>query len=147
VLTFHSFWNGIIIFGLALTIFDGEMALVREVARHAYTTLIFSNDYFSWQKEYNDYRRDPSGSMANAIWIIMNQYSVDVDEAESMCIEKIKASCQTFCEKKKQLSAKFHLKTVRGSVQVSPGTRDFDHWKSRLEPAHPKVKEKIQRAC
>lgn len=107
----YSFWDGVIIFGMALTISDGEMRLVKKIAEHAYATLILSNDYFSWQKEYNDFcRHRSSGSMANAIWVIMNEYSVDVDEAKSMCIEKIKASCQTFCEKKKQLSAKFYLK-------------------------------------
>lgn len=104
VLTAHSFWNGAIIFGMALTISDEEMTLIDTVAEHAYMALMLSNDYFSWQKEYDEFCKSrDSGGMANAIWIIAKEQSVNIHDATSICVDMIRSSCRTFCIEKKRI--------------------------------------------
>jgi hypothetical protein len=98
--------DAFIIFGMALNISNDEMGLVEEIADHAYTTLAFSNDYFSWQKEYDEFcKGGETGSVANAVGIIMTEHSVSMDDAKNVCFELIRSSCRKYYDEKKRFES------------------------------------------
>jgi hypothetical protein len=101
-------------FGMALIVSDEELGLVKEVAEHAYSTLTFANDYISWQKEYDEFcKSQGSSSMANAVWIIMKEHSVDIEVAKTMCVEMIRDSCRAFREEKERFESEFGHKVSK----------------------------------
>ncbi|RDW88454.1 fusicoccadiene synthase [Coleophoma cylindrospora] len=104
----QTFWFGIITYAMALTISDEEANMSLNVTRPAYETLALANDFFSWQKEYDDFLRNPtSKDMANAVWIIMKEHMVGIDEAKLICKDKIASSCRQYLEGKKIFETQF----------------------------------------
>lgn len=93
---------------MALTISDAEAKMSLDVTRPAYETLALANDFFSWQKEYDDFLQNAgSEDMANAVWIIMKEHAVGIDEAKRLCKDKVASSCREYLEKKKSFEMQF----------------------------------------
>lgn len=102
----YSIMNAFIVFGMALTISSSEMDMAGKAIEHAFTTLALTNDYFSWQKEYDEFCQNGEvGSIANAIWIITKEQSVSTDDATSICVDMIRSSCHKFCDEKERVEA------------------------------------------
>lgn len=99
----NSFWFGIITFAMGLTISPDEAEKANNITDPAYATLALANDYFSWEKEYIEFKQNPtSDDMANAIWIIMKEHSVDLEEAKKICQDKIRESCEEYVRRKRE---------------------------------------------
>ena len=77
-------------FGMAITIPEEEMDSCRELMRYAWMAAGLTNDLFSWQKEYEASRRNGQPDVVNAIWVLMGEHSISVDEAKELCRSKIK---------------------------------------------------------
>lgn len=77
-------------FGMAITIPEEEMESCRELMRYAWIAAGLTNDLFSWQKEYDASRRNGQPDVVNAIWVLMGEHSISVDEAKELCRSKIK---------------------------------------------------------
>ncbi|KAF3400488.1 Ophiobolin F synthase [Talaromyces pinophilus] len=99
----NRFWFGIITFAMGLTISPDEAEKANKITDPAYATLALANDYFSWEKEYIEFKQNPtSDDMANAIWIIMKEHSVDLEEAKKICQDKIRESCKEYVRRKRE---------------------------------------------
>lgn len=75
---------------MAITIPEEEMDLCRELMRYALMAAGLTNDLFSWQKEYEASRRNGQPDVVNAIWVLMREHSISVDQAKDLCRSKIK---------------------------------------------------------
>ena len=53
--------------------------------RPAWIVLGLQNDLFSWEKEYASATRMGLSNVANAIWVLMKEHSIDVDSAKGIC--------------------------------------------------------------
>lgn len=107
---------------MALTISEDERELMRPVAAPAYACIALANDFFSWQKEYDDFTcQSKSQYMVNAIWILMQEHSIKIEKAKKTLREKVAEYCQEFL----RLKAKF-----QGSKVVSS---DAGRYLSALE--------------
>lgn len=105
-LTCSRFWYGLITFAMAITIHENEQSLVTHIGRSAYITLGLANDFFSWEKEYDDFEKtEASGSIPNAIWILMQEHSVTVAEAKELCKDRIRSSCQDYLRVKHEFES------------------------------------------
>jgi fusicocca-2,10(14)-diene synthase/ophiobolin F synthase len=80
-----------------LAISDEEMAMMQNITEPAYSTLALANDYFSWQKEYDEFLNNSElDDMANAIWILTKEKSVGVEDAKKICHTLIRELYQDF---------------------------------------------------
>lgn len=96
--------DALMVFAMALTISSSEINSVEMAREHAYTTLALSNDYYSWQKEYDQVcNSGKAGGVANAIWIISKEHSVNIDEAKEICVDMIRRSHRKFCDERKRV--------------------------------------------
>ena len=106
----YSFWFGILTFAMAITISEEETELSKEITRPAFVTLGLTNDFFSWQKEYDEFlQNEKADSMANAVWILMHEHSITVEEAKDLCKKKIGDSCKEYRRLKKQYESTHKL--------------------------------------
>lgn len=77
-------------FGMALTIPDSEMDLCKRLGFPAWSALALTNDLYSWEKEQNEANQMNAPHVVNAIWVLMNQHSIEEAEAKVFCRRKIK---------------------------------------------------------
>ena len=83
-------------FGMAITIPEEEMDLCRRLSRPAWVVAGLQNDLFSWQKEYETSVRNDQSHVVNAIWVLMEEYSITVEEAKELCRLNIKEHVAQF---------------------------------------------------
>ena len=97
---------------MALTISEDEKELMRPVAAPAYACIALANDFFSWQKEYDDFTyQSKSHYMVNAIWILMQEHSITIEKAKQTLREKVAEYLQAFL----RLKARFQSSKVVSS--------------------------------
>ena len=77
-------------FGMAITIPEEEVDLCRRLMRPAWIVAGLTNDLFSWQKEYEASRKNGHPHVVNAIWVLMQEHAITVEEAKAICKAKIK---------------------------------------------------------
>jgi hypothetical protein len=77
---------------MGLTIPEEETELWKKHGRPAWEALALTNDLYSWEKERDDAARANQSQVVNAIWILMQEYSVTEAEAKKLCTNKIKES-------------------------------------------------------
>jgi hypothetical protein len=106
--------DAFLIFGMALTISDDEMGMIEEAREQAYTALALSNDYFSWQKEYDEWcKTRKAGGVGNAVGVISKEHSVGIDDARDICVQMIRSSYRKFCAEKKRFETESGHKVSR----------------------------------
>lgn len=72
-------------YGMALTINESEWNLMMPIATPLLAGLAMANDYFSWQKEYDQSRLGPEVPyITNAIWVLMQEHRTTAEEAKQM---------------------------------------------------------------
>lgn len=77
---------------MGLTIPEHEMSLCKELDRPAWEALALTNDLYSWEKERDDAAKAGDSLVVNAIWVLMQEYSISEPEAKDLCRQKIKES-------------------------------------------------------
>ncbi|ETS79805.1 hypothetical protein PFICI_07334 [Pestalotiopsis fici W106-1] len=85
----ESIWFGMLTFAMGLTIPDDEYELCRSLARPAYTAMGLTNDLFSWEMERDMAERLGQDHVFNAVYIIMNEHSVNEDVAKAICAKEV----------------------------------------------------------
>lgn len=85
----EMFWFGLVTFGMALTVPDHELSLVRELTRPCWVVLALQNDICSWQKEEAAAKLKGASHIVNALWYLMRDYHLTLEEAKSSCITHI----------------------------------------------------------
>lgn len=75
---------------MGLHIPDREMDTCRNLMAPAWIAVGLQNDLYSWSKERDTAERQGEGHVVNAIWVLMQEHKVDVDEANKICRKLIK---------------------------------------------------------
>lgn len=83
---------------MGLTIPEAEYELCMELARPAYAVIGLTNDLYSWEKERVDAQRTNQDYVFNAVWVIMQERSVDEAEAKAICIKEVKRLTAEYCQ-------------------------------------------------
>lgn len=68
------------------------MSLCKKLDRPAWEALALTNDLYSWEKERDDAAKAGETLVVNAIWVLMQEYSISEPEAKDLCRQKIKES-------------------------------------------------------
>ncbi|KAI1298516.1 fusicoccadiene synthase [Xylaria venustula] len=76
-------------FGMCLTIPSAEKEDCFRLTRPAWAAAALTNDLQSWDKECKSIQTQDKVDMANGIWVLMKQHSIDVDEAKSLIVQKV----------------------------------------------------------
>ncbi|KAF5381830.1 hypothetical protein D9757_008332 [Collybiopsis confluens] len=77
-------------FGMGLKIPKNEVEKCRKLSRVAFFALILQNDLFSWDREYTAAQNSNQSSLENAVWVLMQEYKIDVQRAQQICRNRIK---------------------------------------------------------
>jgi hypothetical protein len=86
----QMFWHGMVTFGMGLTIPEEEMPICEELMEPAWHAASLQNDLFSYDKEYRDAMKHGQSDVVNAVWVMMKEHNMTVDEAKQLCRMKIK---------------------------------------------------------
>ena len=79
----------------------GETEMTAALTTAVYNNLSLTNDYFSWEKEWQNYKADDcKGELPNAVFFYMKWYSVDATEAKKMLRSEIMARELKYCNMK-----------------------------------------------
>ena len=103
-------------YGMALTISKEEHELIFPITAPAYANLALANDFFSWKKEYAEFKEEGKTYMVNAVWILMQEHSVSEEDAKSL-LKRRATSC---CEEYLRLKAEFE-----NSKYIRPDLRKY----------------------
>ena len=85
-------------FGMGLTIPEEEMSICAQLCRPAWITAGLTNDLFSWEKEHDAAVENGQSDVVNAIWVLMGEHSITVDEAKAMCRQKIREAVAEYVQ-------------------------------------------------
>jgi len=80
---------GIITFGMALTIPEGEMDHCQRLTKSAFAALSLTNDLVSWEKDRDTAKRAGLNHVYNGVWVLMEEHSIAEADAISLCRVKI----------------------------------------------------------
>ena len=83
---------------MGITIPEEELELCAQLMRPAWIAAGLTNDLFSWEKEYDVAERNHQPDVINAIWVLMGEHSITVDQAKDLCREKIKVAVAEYLQ-------------------------------------------------
>jgi hypothetical protein len=86
----RRFWNALVTFGCAITIPEEEMGICAELVAPAVTAASLTNDLFSYEKEYEAAQVSELPDVVNALWVLMGEHKISLEEAKSLCRARIK---------------------------------------------------------
>lgn len=75
---------------MGITIPEEETELCRELMRPAWIAVGLQNDLYSWPKEKEVADRNGHTHVVNAIWVLMREHNLSVEDAEMLCRKMIK---------------------------------------------------------
>jgi hypothetical protein len=75
------------LFGMGMTLTKEEDAELKDIVYPCYAALGLANDYFSFDREYEELQQSEAKSLTNAVWLYMHWHDVDVPTAKSMVRE------------------------------------------------------------
>jgi geranylgeranyl pyrophosphate synthase len=89
VLILVRFVEAIMLFGMGVQLTDEDDASINDIVAPAYAALGLANDYFSFDREFQERessRRDSMDlePMTNAVWLFMQWYNMSILEAKDM---------------------------------------------------------------
>ncbi|KAL2139942.1 hypothetical protein VTI28DRAFT_4454 [Corynascus sepedonium] len=101
------FVESTMLFGMGITMTPEEDALVADIIRPCYASLALANDYFSFDREWEEMQSKPdSMKPINAIWLYMQWRSVDVPTAKRCVIDAANRYERQFLELCEQFKAR-----------------------------------------
>lgn len=87
-------------FGSGISLNEEEERLMKQLCAPELTALILSNDYFSWDKEYQEYLTNPALPPDSSIFYFMKRDSLSPSEAKAEVKRRIMALEKEYCEGK-----------------------------------------------
>jgi hypothetical protein len=95
----------LIAFGMRLAIPPAERDECMRLTRRAWLAAFLTNDVQSWEKECEEYKNQVALSdtadaphMVNGVWVLMQQDSVDVQEAIQRVLQKVRGFAAEFVD-------------------------------------------------
>ncbi|KAK8101989.1 polyprenyl synthetase [Apiospora kogelbergensis] len=93
-------------FSMDFTLTDDEVEKTSAITAAAYGSWVLVNDYFSWEKEWENHQANGStGKIANAVFLFSQWHSVGNAEAKQMLRKEIMAREETYCRLKDEFVA------------------------------------------
>ncbi|KAF2866567.1 isoprenoid synthase domain-containing protein [Massariosphaeria phaeospora] len=86
----HMFWHALVTFGCAITIPEEELGICSELVQSAVIAASLTNDLFSYEKEYEAAQAAGLPNVVNALWVLMGEYDISLEEAKARCRTRIK---------------------------------------------------------
>ncbi|KAF3070604.1 Ophiobolin F synthase [Daldinia childiae] len=86
----HMFWHALVIFGCAITITEEETSICAELVLPAVIAASLTNDLFSYEKEYEAAQAAGLPIVVNALWILMGEHNISLEDAKARCRMRIK---------------------------------------------------------
>ena len=78
------FVNKLMLFGMGMTLSQDELAQVAPIVRPCYAAIGLANDHFSFEVEYEVFKKSSAKTMTNATWLFMYWDGVSVTEAKEV---------------------------------------------------------------
>ena len=78
------FVDKLMLFGMGMTLSRDELAQLAPITRPCYAALGLANDYFSFDVEYEVFKRSPAKTMTNATWLFMYWNGASITEAKDL---------------------------------------------------------------
>ena len=86
---------------MPFTLTEKEKESTLALTNAAYNSHVLVNDYFSWDKEWQNYQANGSkGEITSAVFLFMKWYSVGPQEGKAMLKSEIMKREQMFCDAK-----------------------------------------------
>lgn len=83
----YSFVESLMLFGMGMTLTKVEDERLAKVIRPAYASLGLANDYFSFDREWQEVQETRGSKPLNAVWLFMKWRGVSVDTAKQLVRE------------------------------------------------------------
>ena len=110
-------------FGMGITIPLEETETCKQLMRPAWIVAGLQNDLFSWNKEYESATQLGHKNIMNAIWVLMKEHSIDVEEAKIICRKIIKDNVSKYLDivksNKNNTSLSLDLRLYMEAMQYS----------------------------
>ncbi|KAI1271807.1 fusicoccadiene synthase [Xylaria sp. FL0933] len=103
------FVTALITFGMCLTIPPEEKEECFSLTRPAWAAAALTNDIQSWDKEYRLMKMQDKVNLVNGIWVLMKQYSIDVEKAKSLVVQRIQQSVADYLTNLKSIHTRNNL--------------------------------------
>ncbi|KAI1346128.1 fusicoccadiene synthase [Xylaria sp. FL0043] len=103
------FVTGLITFGMCLTIPPEEKDECFSLTKPAWAAAALTNDIQSWDKECRLMQTQDKVNMVNGIWVLMKQYSIDVEKAKSLVVQRIQQSVADYLTNLKSIHTRNDL--------------------------------------
>lgn len=89
---------------------EDESQYTAALTRAAYDSWVLVNDYFSWEKEYQNYTSSGStGQIASAVYLFMKWHNIDPVTAKKMLRNEIIAREEKLCKLKSEYLARGNM--------------------------------------
>ncbi|KAI9727247.1 MAG: hypothetical protein M1828_006866 [Chrysothrix sp. TS-e1954] len=97
-------------FSMDFALTKEEVSMTSTITNAAYNAWVLVNDYFSWEKELQNFKANGSkGEIVSAIFLFMKWYSVDAKEGKRLLRAEIQAREQQYCWAKEDFLARGNL--------------------------------------
>lgn len=72
------------LFGMGLALSEEEDSLLADIVRPCYASLALANDYFSFDREWEEAQLEGTERLTNAVWLYMRWTGADIPTAKNM---------------------------------------------------------------
>lgn len=76
-------------FGMAIDVSDEEETKIRPIFEAAEAALVLTNDYWSWDREWQHAQRTNNARIVNAVHLFVRTQTISIDQAREVVREKI----------------------------------------------------------
>lgn len=91
-------WSGLLMFGCAITIPEHEKQACSDLCRSAWIALSLTNDLYSWDKERRDTIEKGESYTPNALYVVMQEHSVGLEEAKEVCRKQVRTNVKKYLD-------------------------------------------------
>ncbi|KAK0643758.1 isoprenoid synthase domain-containing protein [Cercophora newfieldiana] len=100
-----QYWTGMLIFACGLDIPEHEMPLCRDMCRPGWVAFTLVNDVCSFDKEVRDAKKNGNDWMSNAIWVVVQERGIPIEEARKVGAQMLNDAAAEFIEIMKEAKA------------------------------------------
>ena len=84
----HSPMQSVACFGMNIKVSDEQKAVVRHIVRPIQTHVVLTNDFCSFEREYEEYINGKKYEMRNSVWFLMQHHGLEQRQAKHRVLEK-----------------------------------------------------------
>lgn len=105
------FWHALVTFGCAITIPAEELNICTELVHSAVVAASLTNDLFSYEKEYEAAQIAGLPNIVNALWVLMHEHKISLEEAKARCRLRIREEVARYARVVKETMSRTDIST------------------------------------